>query len=133
VNATLLKWSFREVGRHGDAFVATFYEKLFGEHPEMIPLFPADMRRQRQKFLISLTAIIQSLEHHKDILPYLAQLGAKHHNCQAAPNQYAAFKQALFETMADYLGPEWTADVEQAWEEAYAMVTRAMLEKVPAG
>ena len=130
LDVNLLRGSFKKVGQNGDALVEAFYNNLFAQLPEAAPLFPSDMRRQRQKFLLSLTTIIQSIEHRKSLFPYLAELGKNHKASRVAPAHYPAVKKALLDTIAQFLGPDWPPEVEESWNEAYDIVAKAMLEGV---
>jgi hemoglobin-like flavoprotein len=42
-------------------------------------------------------------------------------------------RKVLLETMAEYLGPAWTPDVEKAWQEAYDYVVQQMLRGYEGG
>jgi hemoglobin-like flavoprotein len=59
----------------------------------------------------------------------LEQLGEQHHKrFRVAASYYPAVGKILLETLAQFLGPKWTPELEQAWMEAYEVISAAMLQ-----
>src|ERR1051325_1297478 len=88
LNLELLNGSFLEIAQEGEAFVETFYEKLFHELPEVRLIFPDDMESQRWKLLLSLSTIINALDNPELLGAYVAELGRRHQSYQVAPHYY---------------------------------------------
>ena len=129
LNISLLRESFKEVAEQGDAFVNVFYQKLFTQFPETRDLFPKDMASQREKLFLSLTTILGALERPHILGPYLEQLGEQHNKrFRVAASYYPVVGKILLETLAQFLGPKWTPELEQAWTEAYEAISATMLQ-----
>ena len=61
-----------------DQFVSLFYAKFFERCPDTRPMFPHDMSLQEEKLLMSLTHIIEALEHPAKLRLILLDQGERH-------------------------------------------------------
>lgn len=131
VPAELLSTSLQEVVLRGEAFVATFYERLFFCFPETRALFAnTAMFEQRKKLQQSLALIVEHM-HHPDLLrDHLHAMGRQHATAGVQPEHYALVGAVLMETFADFLGENWTPAHHEAWTTSYEAVSRLMLEGV---
>ena len=127
LNIELLKEGFKEATEHNNKFVEVFYEKLFTQYPETRRLFPEDMNSQREKLILSLATIAGALELPHILGPYLEQLGQSHKQFQVVPEHYPVLGQVLLETLAEFLGPKWSPEMQAAWIDAYALISATML------
>lgn len=124
-----LENSFEKVKPQADAFVTSFYGNLFTDYPQAKPLFEeTDMAKQGQKLLQSLVLVIENLRKPDVLGGALKGLGARHVQYGALPEHYPLVGNTLLKTFAEYLGTEWTDDVQQAWVDAYGAITTIMLE-----
>lgn len=104
-----------------------FYRNLFGRHPELRPMFPADLSRQRLKFADELRTIVRAIPDFGSFAGTAMQLGARHVGYGVRVAHYAQVRAVLLATIGDALGQAWTAEAEQAWSSAYDIITEAML------
>ena len=124
----LLQNSFDKIKPAAEDFVSTFYENLFEFYPEAKPLFAnTDMEQQQEKLLKSLSAVILNLRYPENLKDSLQVLGKRHVDYGTLPSHYPLVGHALLTTFEEFLGDEWTADVKQAWVEAYQSITELML------
>lgn len=130
----LLETSFRNVAAQGEAFAAAFYDRLFLRCPETRPLFAgADLDLQYKKLLAALTLIIEHLREPEVITPLLQDLGQRHLTAyHVRPEDLAMGGSALLDTLATFLGDQWTPELQQAWASAYAAIVEHMLAGTPA-
>lgn len=125
----LLETSFAKIKDRSVAFSDSFYNKLFTVHPELKILFKnVELAAQEQKLMASLTIIVENLRNPEQLTLALKSLGAYHHEVGTIPEHYPFVGQALLETFAEYLGDEWNWSTEQAWLEAYNLISKTMLE-----
>ncbi len=125
----LLETSFAKIKGREIKFSASFYQKLFVVHPELNSLFAnVELAAQEQKLMASLAIIIENLRNPEQLTLALKSLGAYHHEVGTIPEHYPFVGQALLETFAEYLGDEWTKKTEQAWLDAYNLISEIMLE-----
>ncbi|WP_036486074.1 globin family protein [Myxosarcina sp. GI1] len=129
LNVRLLESSFAKVKPQQIAFSASFYQKLFAHHPELKPLFKnADAKAQERKLIISLAIIVENLHNPQALSAALKSLGAYHREIGTLREHYPFVGQALIETFAEYLGKEWTSEIQQTWLDAYNLICETMLE-----
>jgi methyl-accepting chemotaxis protein len=129
LNTAVLAESFDLVAPRGDELVETFYERLFAAAPAVAPLFAGtDLRRQRARLLATLVLLRRSLGDLGALVPKLRELGARHVAYGAEPAHYPVVGSVLIAAMAEIAGAAWRAEYEQAWSQAFDVVTTAMLE-----
>ena len=125
----LLESSFAKVRPKAAQFAASFYENLFAANPEVKPLFATvDMQKQQQKLVSTLVLVIQSLRKPEVLQGVLKDLGARHIAYGAIPKYYPLVSSALLVTLKQYLPQDWTEEVQQAWVNAFSVITNVMLE-----
>ena len=127
MNVRLLKDSFDMIVPHQDAFAHSFYERLLTECPQTQPLFAqTKMRRQVGALLATLTTVVAGALRGDDLVPLLQQLGQRHKRYGVKADHYPIFSAVLLETFHHYLGPRFTPEMQQAWEEAIEMISAQM-------
>ncbi|WP_426513586.1 globin domain-containing protein [Dactylosporangium sp. McL0621] len=104
-----------------------FYAELFDRHPDLRPMFPADLTRQRAKFASELHALVVALPDLPAFLDSAARLGNRHAGYGVRVAHYNQVRTVLIATIAAEMGPAWTEQHEHAWTVAYDMITEAML------
>jgi len=124
----LIQDSFEKVQILGEAVADMFYGRLFEIAPEVRPLFPQDIKPQGRKLLTMLATVVNSLDNLASIVPAVQDLGRRHAGYQAQPEHYDAVGQALLWTLSRGLGDDFTPDVEEAWTEAYTILSTTMIE-----
>src|SRR4051812_11053401 len=123
-----LETSFDLVAPRGDELMAIFYANLFAAAPAVQPLFAgADMARQRQMLLAALVLLRQSLRDLDSVAPALRKLGARHVAYGARPAHYPVVGKVLIDAMAEVAGDGWNLRYTEAWDEAFGVVSAAML------
>ncbi len=95
------------------------YERLFRQSPEVKPLFVRD-----KEGLIKGEMLFQVIECLIDFAgsrAYSANLIPSelrnHENIGVPPEVFATFFRTVMETFRDIAGADWTAEMEQAWDE----------------
>jgi hemoglobin-like flavoprotein len=75
----LLETSFQTIAPRGEAFVTSFYERLFTRFPETRAFFAStNMKEQRKKLLGALALVIQNLRKPEVLTGALHGLGQRH-------------------------------------------------------
>lgn len=125
----LLEDSFRAMKPDFEEFVSDFYTTLFTDYPAIAPLFAhTNMPKQRMMLFAALTLVIENLRNPDVLESALTGLGTRHVQYGAVPAYYPLFGKTLLKTMQTHLKEGWTPDIQQAWTDAYAVVTRLMLQ-----
>ena len=115
--------------------VQEFYGRLFELAPEARPLFKREMGLQARKFSDMLAWVIAHLEHPDELYREMRELGVRHSSYGVQVDQYAPVGSALIWMFQHTLGDRFTTEMEEAWLEAYALLTfemeRASREAAP--
>jgi hemoglobin-like flavoprotein len=129
LNVELLEQSFAAVKASRTDFPKTFYANLFADYPEVESLFAnARMEEQGKKLFASLELTIDSLRKPDVLTATLKGLGTRHIKYGVLPKHYPMVGSSLLKSLESALGTDWTAEVKQAWIEAYTAVTQLMLD-----
>src|SRR5215472_1469671 len=125
----LLETSFQAIAPCGEAFVRSFYERLFTHFPQTRSLFAStDMKQQRKQLLGALALVIHNLRKPAVLTSALHGLDQRHVAYGVLPEHYPIVGAVLLETFADVLGERWTPAYHDAWAQAYEAVCAIMLE-----
>ncbi|AFR50759.1 Hemoglobin-like flavoprotein [Gordonia sp. KTR9] len=109
-----------------------FYDRLFDEHPEVRPLFGADLRPQATMLQQAIAAVLDHLDDAEWLGRTLGALGRRHADLGVTPEMYGWVAGALVTTMAERGGGDWTDEMTAAWTEALGAVAGLMLDAYPA-
>jgi hemoglobin-like flavoprotein len=130
VNLDLLRQTWEAAARHGDAFFANFYGRLFLAHPELRPLFGTSMEGQREKIAAMLDLVVRGADNIEAVVPEVRALGERHRRYGVTVEMFAPVGEALLETFGRYLGDDWTDEAAQTWGDAFALVSGVMADVI---
>ena len=129
LNTDLLETSFAQIRTQEAEFTNQFYGTLFSDYPQVQPLFThVKMEEQSKKLFASLVLMVNNLTKPDVLNSALIGLGTRHVEYGVIPEHYPMVGSALLNAMATVLKEQWTPDVAQAWTDAYAAITKIMLE-----
>jgi hemoglobin-like flavoprotein len=128
MDIVLLKQSFYMLTSQKEEFAHSFYQRLFSYYPEIAQLFAyTDMQRQESSLMATLAAVIASVERGDNLIPTLHKLGAKHYQYGVRPEHYPLVGGVLLETFNEYLGSSFTDGMQDAWSQAYELISEQMI------
>lgn len=122
-----IKETFALLGAAGDDAAGYFYGWLFLRRPQLRELFPPAMDEQRDRLLMALTRIVDSMSSPEEMASYLAQLGRDHRKYEVDPTMYEAVGDALIATLRAFAGDAFTAEAQEAWTQTYAAASAIMI------
>jgi hemoglobin-like flavoprotein len=123
----LIRKTWQRLEAIGDPAAELFYERLFEADPSLRALFArSDLIAQRAKLLQALALVVASLDRLESLVPVLEELGRRHVAYGVHKGHYTLVGAALLWTFARSLGNDWTRDAEEAWAQAYALVSGIM-------
>lgn len=132
LDATVLRSSFDTIVERQPMITPRFYEILFERYPQARPLFGGNSSKAQQEMLQqALVAVLEHLEDASWLSSTLGALGAKHIDYGVTREMYDWVGNALLATLAETLGNDWTATVEEQWSMAYGVIRDLMLAGVP--
>ena len=120
--------NFAGVAAHGEQVALFFYAHLFLTHPEVRDMFPVSMATQRDRFLTALGRIVADAGDTGALAPFLQDLGRDHRKFGTVAAHYPAVGESLLATLKHFTGAAWTPDLEQAWLEAYLLISDVMIQ-----
>jgi nitric oxide dioxygenase len=123
---TLIRLSFARIAPDAEAVAGQFYERLFILDPKLRPLFTGDMKEQGRKLMAMISVAVAHLDNLDAIVPAVQQLGARHAGYGVRRESYSTVGDALAWTLAQGLGPDYTAEMAAAWSDCYATVAAVM-------
>jgi hemoglobin-like flavoprotein len=122
----LVQDSFKLVAPYTHIASALFYKRLFKYEPGFRHMFRGDMQEQTRKFGNVLNQVVEALGDLTPLRPALQDLGRRHANYGVVDEHYAVVGAALLWTLRQTLGPDFTSEVENAWQAAYGEVADVM-------
>ena len=129
LNVALLENSFAQLKANSAAVTQLFYTRLLTDYPEVQPLFAnTHMEKQGKQLFQSLVFTIDHLHQPEVLSNALKGLGTRHVQYGVLPQHYPMVGSSLLKTFEANLGTAWTPEVQQAWVEAYGVITQLMLE-----
>lgn len=111
----------------GEKLAASFYTRLFSQHPAVQPMFRHDPGVQQGKLMESLDAVMAFLDKPDDQLLYLRQMGARHAGYGALPVHYEIVSNLLADSMIEVLGDRAGPRARQDWYDAFRLISDQML------
>jgi len=124
-DARVVAASFARIAPRASEFCARLYERLFTDHPDLRPLFPADMTGLRRKLVAALIAIVNNLRHPARLIPLLEDLGQRHASYGVKPDNFDALGGALLGAIRDF-DDQLDDAATAAWTRAYEKIAQAM-------
>lgn len=123
----LLEISFMRRSVRPQWVVRYFYAHLFTNHPEVRPMFPADMEPQRDRLFSALTTIVGRVRDLPKLADYLTQLGRSHQRrFNLRPEHFDAVGTSLIATLKFLAGSTWSEAEEKTWLAAYTLIAEVM-------
>ena len=127
----LVKTSWAKVRPAPDAIAEMFYTRLFELDPSVMPMFKVGMKEQGAKLIRMIDTTVAGLDRLDDLAPLIEDLGRRHSSYGTLPEHYDTVGVALLWTLEQGLGREFTAEVRNAWAEAYTALAHTMKQAVP--
>jgi len=135
----MVQSTLAQLARERTRFGQRFYENFFAVAPDRKALFvntPPEL--QDRMFVEILFLVARSLPRMDELLPALAELGARHVAYGAVEADFASVKRALMATLHEMLGDAMTLEAEAAWSRTYdtmagSMVRGMQVERARAG
>jgi hemoglobin-like flavoprotein len=109
-----------------------FYTKLFQLDGTLRSLFSPDLSAQREKLASMLAAAVGLLDDEPALMSAVGQLGARHAQYGIGPGDFDPVGAALIHALRHVLGGDFTAQVEAAWLRLYFILSRRMIQELPA-
>jgi hemoglobin-like flavoprotein len=127
LDVKLVQSSFAKLAPKGDAVGQAFYAELFAAHPELRPMFAADIGPQAKRLTRMLAFLVDHLDRLPTILPAVQDLALRHRGYGVTEAQYAMVGTALIASLERGLGGDFTPQVRQAWIAVFTVLAGTMI------
>lgn len=124
----LVRTSFKALLEDPEPKSLEFYEALFRHSPELREKFRDDITDQGMRFMSTLRVIVNNLHHPEAMAEKYADLGVGHRALGVKAEDFEPMGKALIETLASTLGSKFTDETRDAWTEAYAQISQAIID-----
>lgn len=133
MNIPLLRDSFEALKPCTREMAAHFFRTLFGKHPEARSLFRSlDAGQQQEALVHALAFVVENVDRPEALKGYLESQGRRHSEYGVTPEQYGWAAESLLSTLKYFFEETWTAELEETWAAALALVAKSMAEAKPA-
>jgi hemoglobin-like flavoprotein len=122
----LVQKSFEKVAALGMKAAEIFYAELFAIDPSLREMFPADLKEQQKKLLMTLAFAVRSLNAPEKIAAPIERLAVKHLDYGVQPEHYTYVGNALMRTLKKGLGADFTPELFDAWVDTFRMLAQIM-------
>ena len=116
----------------GTVVTEHFYKRMFSHNPELQDIFNmTNQRSGRQQFALfnALAAYAQNIDNLAVLKETLARINHKHASMYILPEHYPIVGGHLIGTLKELLPEQFTAEVEYAWREAYALLAEICISE----
>jgi hemoglobin-like flavoprotein len=131
----LVQESFTRVEPIADVAADLFYARLFTLDPSLRSMFPAELAEQKHKLMTMLKLAVNNLNRLDELVPAVQALGQRHGTYGVTFEQYETVGAALWWSLEQGLGEEFTPDVKAAWVAVYTVLANTMkqaMDVIPA-
>jgi hemoglobin-like flavoprotein len=119
--------SFARLAPSADDVGEMFYRELFLLDPHLRKLFKSDIAQQGRNLMGALSTAIANLNQLECITPALRDLGRRHTGYGVKPADYQTGVCALYATLEQGLGSDFTPALREAWASCYRVLTNEMI------
>ncbi len=124
----LVQQTLRQVAPLAETASALYYMRLFELDPSLRAVFTPDLQVQSRKLLSMIAYNRDGLEYSETLILSLHQLGRRFAENGLIPSDYETVGDALLWTLARGLGAAFTAEVREAWEAVYGLLSDVAIE-----
>jgi len=124
----IVKLSFAKILPFKEQAAELYYCRLFELDPSLRLMFKSDMRDQKEKLMVAMALVVTNLDRPENLMPSARDLGRRHRSYGVRPRHYDVFGAALLWTLEIGLGSGWNKELGEAWQSAYNLLAKAMIE-----
>lgn len=102
------------------------FATLFVRHPELRQIFPVALDAHRVEVFAALSRYVWGCEQPASLAGWLARLARAHRKYGVTEEHYLPFCDALATALRAHSGAAWSAEVEDAWHDAFLHMATSM-------
>ena len=116
----------------GPALTKHFYQRMFSDEPELKDIFNMsnqDSGRQQLALFEAIAAYAKNIENVAILQSAVERIAQKHTSLNIQPEHYKIVGHHLIETLRELAGDVFSADVEEAWTNAYLFLAQIFIDR----
>lgn len=121
-----IRRSYARATADAPGFAAAFYRRLFQRAPELRPLFSRSLKSQEDGLVHALDVIVALCDQPAALRDALRALGERHRRYAVTSAHCGVFAEAMFDTLCQHCGPDFSDADRLAWRELLDEVWGAM-------
>jgi hemoglobin-like flavoprotein len=121
--------SIRDILNRDEVVADLFYDIFLDRHPEVRPFFVGVDIRQQAIVLTMMLSVIEDFYRHSypTTARYLRLLGQRHKARGIPKELYPIFTQCLLETLRQFHGQKWNAQLSNDWRSGIEKASNVLL------
>lgn len=124
----LVRASWAKIAPISEQAATLFYDRLFKVNPELRPLFKGELDEQGEKLMRMIGKAVDALDDLEPLDRVIKMMGARHWGYGVQDEDYEKLGEALFWTLEQGLGDEFTRETRAAWVSVYGDLADLMRE-----
>ena len=130
MDAGAIMHSFELVAERGDP-TALVYARLFAQSPEMEPLFVRDVSGSVRCNMLAevMTALLDFVGPNNYGGNLMRAEIVNHEHLGVPPHLFRAFFTTMRDAFAEFVGNDWTPEIDTAWREVLAQIDDALIRR----
>lgn len=116
----------------GPAMTAHFYQRMFNSNPELQDIFNMSNQhtgRQQVALFEAIAAYAKNIENLSVLTTAVERIAQKHTSFNIQADHYAIVGHHLIETLRELASEAFTAEVEEAWTQAYQFLASIFINR----
>jgi nitric oxide dioxygenase len=129
---TIIKSTIPLLENAGPALTGHFYQRMFNQNPELQDIFNmANQHSGKQQIALfeAIAAYAKNIENLAVLTTAVERIAQKHTSFNIKPHHYSIVGYHLIETLRELATEAFTAEVEQAWTEAYQFLAQIFINR----
>lgn len=116
----------------GTAITDYFYSRMFANNPELKDIFNMSNQhtgRQKVALFEAIIAYAKNIDNLSVLKHAVERIAQKHTSFHIKPEHYDIVGHHLIETLRELLREQFTAEVEEAWDNAYGVLANIFINR----
>lgn len=124
----LINDSWAKLSWQSPKLVESFHVHLFNVDHDAQSLFSGDKSKKTTGMMAMIDVAVGLLNQWELFIRALQRFGQRHVAYGVLPSHYVGFGEAFMLTLREFLGSEFTPDIQDAWREFYNLMIKSMIE-----
>ena len=125
---TLVLQSWKKIEPATPQAVDLYFKTLFAVDPGLRMTFPGDLDREGKRLFSVISTAVRMLDQIDELAPVLRDFAEHYDGRGVRDRDFSTIGIALINTLRHQLGPDFDAPTQEAWIDAYSLISGIALE-----